>query len=71
MTSTATITTAVREVEEEGEDVTMRVILLQLSDITVFIFNLAFLMITEAAAVPQRHLFTRKYQNKSLIVLQE
>ncbi|EQL27913.1 hypothetical protein BDFG_09283 [Blastomyces dermatitidis ATCC 26199] len=34
-----TITTAVREVEEEEEDVEMRVILLQLSDAAVFTFN--------------------------------
>ncbi|EGE86853.1 hypothetical protein BDDG_09803 [Blastomyces dermatitidis ATCC 18188] len=44
---TATIITAVREVEE---DVTMRVMLLQLIDTAVFIFNLAFLTVTEAAA---------------------
>ncbi|OAT08354.1 hypothetical protein BDBG_17002 [Blastomyces gilchristii SLH14081] len=46
---TATITAAVRDVEEE-EDVVIRVILLQLIDINDFIFNLAFLIVTEAAA---------------------
>ncbi|OAT00667.1 uncharacterized protein BDCG_16728, partial [Blastomyces dermatitidis ER-3] len=46
---TVTIITAVKEVEEE-EDVTMRAVLSQLIDATVFIFNLAFLAVTEAAA---------------------
>ncbi|EQL32854.1 hypothetical protein BDFG_04962 [Blastomyces dermatitidis ATCC 26199] len=53
--------------EEEG--VTMRAVLSQLIDTAVF--NLAFLTVTEAAAAPQRHLLTRKYQNKPSIVLQE
>ncbi|KMW67696.1 hypothetical protein BDDG_12255 [Blastomyces dermatitidis ATCC 18188] len=46
---TVTTVTAVKEAEEE-EDVIMRVILSQLIDITVFTFNLAFLVATEAAA---------------------
>ncbi|EQL33802.1 hypothetical protein BDFG_04326, partial [Blastomyces dermatitidis ATCC 26199] len=33
--------------------------------------NLAFLAATEAAAAPQRHLLTRKHQNKPSTVLQE
>ncbi|OAT06176.1 hypothetical protein BDBG_16567 [Blastomyces gilchristii SLH14081] len=53
---------AVRDAEE-GEDVTMRVILLQLIDTVISAFNLAFLMITEAAATSQRCLLTRKCQN--------
>ncbi|OAT11986.1 hypothetical protein BDBG_07395 [Blastomyces gilchristii SLH14081] len=53
---------------EAGEDVTMRAVLLQLIDITAF--NLAFLTVTEAAAAPQRHLLTRKHQNKPLIISQ-
>ncbi|EQL29127.1 hypothetical protein BDFG_08194 [Blastomyces dermatitidis ATCC 26199] len=65
----ATTATAARDAEEE-EDVAMRAVLLQLID-TVFIFNLAFLTVTETAATSQRHLFTRKCQNKFLIVLQE
>ncbi|OAT11530.1 hypothetical protein BDBG_06995 [Blastomyces gilchristii SLH14081] len=65
-----TITAAVRDVEEE-EDVTMRAVLLQLIDTAVFIFNLAFLTVTEAAAASQRHLITRKHQNKLFIVFQE
>ncbi|EQL28411.1 hypothetical protein BDFG_08858 [Blastomyces dermatitidis ATCC 26199] len=48
---TATITAAAKEAGEEG-DVTMKAVLLQLIDITVFTFNLAFLMVTEAAAAP-------------------
>ncbi|EQL29624.1 hypothetical protein BDFG_07798, partial [Blastomyces dermatitidis ATCC 26199] len=44
-----TITTAVKEAGE-GEDVIMRAVLSWLIDITVSAFNLAFLMITEAAA---------------------
>ncbi|OAT01623.1 uncharacterized protein BDCG_17175 [Blastomyces dermatitidis ER-3] len=47
---TVTTAAAVREVEEEEEDVTMRAVLSQLSDTAVSAFNLAFLMITEAAA---------------------
>ncbi|EQL29801.1 hypothetical protein BDFG_07643, partial [Blastomyces dermatitidis ATCC 26199] len=64
---TATTAMAVREA---GEDVTMRAVLLQLID-TVFTFNLAFLTVTETAAASQRHLLTRKHQNKSFIILQE
>ncbi|OAT04658.1 hypothetical protein BDBG_16307 [Blastomyces gilchristii SLH14081] len=45
-----TTVTAVREVGEEGGDVAMRAVLLQLSDTTVFTFNLAFLAVTKAAA---------------------
>ncbi|OAT02551.1 uncharacterized protein BDCG_17629 [Blastomyces dermatitidis ER-3] len=63
----ATITLTAREA---GEDVTMRVILSQLIDITST-FNLTFLMIMETAAALQRHLLTRKYQNKLFIILQE
>ncbi|KMW69385.1 hypothetical protein BDDG_13536 [Blastomyces dermatitidis ATCC 18188] len=48
--STVTITAAVREAEEEEEDVTMRAVLLQLSDTVIFIFNLAFLTVMKAAA---------------------
>ncbi|OAT01965.1 uncharacterized protein BDCG_17316 [Blastomyces dermatitidis ER-3] len=44
-----TITTAAKEAEEE-EDVTMRVILSQLIDTVIFIFNLTFLAVMEAAA---------------------
>ncbi|EQL28728.1 hypothetical protein BDFG_08563, partial [Blastomyces dermatitidis ATCC 26199] len=66
---TVTITTAAREAGEE--DVIMKVMLLQLSDITVFTFNLAFLMAMKTATTSQRHLFTRKCQNKSSTVLQE
>ncbi|EQL34183.1 hypothetical protein BDFG_03854 [Blastomyces dermatitidis ATCC 26199] len=47
---TATIITAVREVEEEEEDVKMRAVLSQLSDTAVFTFNLTFLTVTETAA---------------------
>ncbi|EQL36882.1 hypothetical protein BDFG_01520 [Blastomyces dermatitidis ATCC 26199] len=68
---TVTITVTAKEAEEE-EDMTMKAVLLQLIDIAVSAFNLAFLAATEAAATPQRHLLlTRKCQNKSLIVLQE
>ncbi|OAT00008.1 uncharacterized protein BDCG_16423 [Blastomyces dermatitidis ER-3] len=56
---------------EEGEDMTMRVILPRLIDITVFIFNLAFLTVMKATVTPQRHLLTRKCQNKLFTVLQE
>ncbi|KMW69550.1 hypothetical protein BDDG_13690, partial [Blastomyces dermatitidis ATCC 18188] len=48
--STATTAVTAREVEEEEEDMTMKVMLLQLSDATVSAFNLAFLMIMKAAA---------------------
>ncbi|KMW67887.1 hypothetical protein BDDG_12412, partial [Blastomyces dermatitidis ATCC 18188] len=44
----ATITAAARDIEEE--DVIMRAVLLQLIDTAVFIFNLAFLTVMEAAA---------------------
>ncbi|EQL30524.1 hypothetical protein BDFG_07008 [Blastomyces dermatitidis ATCC 26199] len=64
--SMATSTAAVREA---GEDVTMRAVLPQLIDITAV--NLAFLVIMKAAAASQRHLLTRKHQNKSLIISQE
>ncbi|KMW69024.1 hypothetical protein BDDG_13210 [Blastomyces dermatitidis ATCC 18188] len=47
---TATTATAVREVEEEEEDVIIRAVLLQLSDTAVSAFNLAFLAVTETAA---------------------
>ncbi|OAT12277.1 hypothetical protein BDBG_07644 [Blastomyces gilchristii SLH14081] len=46
---TVTITTAIRDIEEE-EDVAMKVMLLQLIDATVSVFNLTFLIATEAAA---------------------
>ncbi|OAT02241.1 uncharacterized protein BDCG_17460 [Blastomyces dermatitidis ER-3] len=49
---TVTITTAAREAGEEEEDVEMRAVLSQLSDIIIFIFNLAFLTVTEATATP-------------------
>ncbi|OAT08658.1 hypothetical protein BDBG_04907 [Blastomyces gilchristii SLH14081] len=62
----ATTTAAARGA---GEDVTMRAVLPQLIDAAAF--NLAFLTVTEAAAAPQRHLFTRKHQNKPLIISQE
>ncbi|EQL32578.1 hypothetical protein BDFG_05251 [Blastomyces dermatitidis ATCC 26199] len=62
--STATSTAAVREA---GEDVAMRAVLTQLIDVTAF--NLAFLTVTETAAAPQRHLLTRKCQNKPSTVL--
>ncbi|KMW66913.1 hypothetical protein BDDG_11788 [Blastomyces dermatitidis ATCC 18188] len=65
-----TTTAAAKEVEEE-EDVTMRAVLLQLIDTAVSTFNLAFLTVMEAAAASQRHLLTRKCQNKSSTVLQE
>ncbi|EGE83044.2 hypothetical protein BDDG_05988 [Blastomyces dermatitidis ATCC 18188] len=66
-TLTGRITAVTREAEE---DVIMRVKLSQLID-TVSAFNLAFFAVTEAAATSQRHLFTRKCQNKSSIILQE
>ncbi|KMW67740.1 hypothetical protein BDDG_12287 [Blastomyces dermatitidis ATCC 18188] len=66
---TATTAAAVKEVEEEG--VTIRVMLLRLIDTAVSVFNLAFLAVTEAAAASQRHLLTRKCQNKFSTVLQE
>ncbi|EQL34550.1 hypothetical protein BDFG_03689, partial [Blastomyces dermatitidis ATCC 26199] len=46
---TVTTAAAVKEAGEE-EDVTMRAVLSQLIDITVFTFNLAFLTVTEATA---------------------
>ncbi|EQL32368.1 hypothetical protein BDFG_05493 [Blastomyces dermatitidis ATCC 26199] len=46
---TVTITAAAKEAEEE-EDVIMRVMLSQLIDAAAFIFNLAFLTVTEATA---------------------
>ncbi|EGE86331.2 hypothetical protein BDDG_09276, partial [Blastomyces dermatitidis ATCC 18188] len=67
----ATITTSARNAEER-EDMTMKVMLPQLIDITVFTFNLAFLIVMKAAAALQRHLLlTRQCQNKFFIVLQE
>ncbi|KMW69337.1 hypothetical protein BDDG_13492 [Blastomyces dermatitidis ATCC 18188] len=45
----ATTATAAKEAEEEG-DMTIRAVLPRLIDITVSVFNLAFLMIMEAAA---------------------
>ncbi|KMW68321.1 hypothetical protein BDDG_12734 [Blastomyces dermatitidis ATCC 18188] len=48
---TVTITAVTKEAEE-GEDVTMRVILSWLIDTAASAFNLAFLMATEAAAAP-------------------
>ncbi|KMW67805.1 hypothetical protein BDDG_12338 [Blastomyces dermatitidis ATCC 18188] len=53
--STATFTTAVREVEE---DVAMKAVLLRLIDTAAF--NLAFLMITEVITALQRHLLLTK-----------
>ncbi|EQL29659.1 hypothetical protein BDFG_07752 [Blastomyces dermatitidis ATCC 26199] len=46
----ATITAAARDAEEE-EDMTMKTVLSQLIDTVIFIFNLAFLAVTETAAV--------------------
>ncbi|OAT02271.1 uncharacterized protein BDCG_17472 [Blastomyces dermatitidis ER-3] len=67
---TVTTTTVTKEAGEGG-GVTMRVVLPQLIDAAASTFNLAFLVATEAAAAPQRHLLlTRKCQNKPLIVLQ-
>ncbi|EQL34463.1 hypothetical protein BDFG_03616 [Blastomyces dermatitidis ATCC 26199] len=63
----ATTATAAREA---GEGVAMRVMLLWLINI-ISVSNLAFLTVTEAAAAPQRHLLTRKHQNKFFIILQE
>ncbi|EQL36297.1 hypothetical protein BDFG_02258 [Blastomyces dermatitidis ATCC 26199] len=57
---TVTTAAAVREAEEEEEDVKMRAVLSQLCDITVSVFNQAFLTVTEAAATSQRYLLTRK-----------
>ncbi|EQL34542.1 hypothetical protein BDFG_03684 [Blastomyces dermatitidis ATCC 26199] len=65
---TVTIITAAKEAGEEG-DVTMRVMLPQLIDTAVF--NLTFLTVMKATAAPQRHLLTRKCQNKPSTVLQE
>ncbi|EGE77496.1 hypothetical protein BDDG_00433 [Blastomyces dermatitidis ATCC 18188] len=65
-----TITTAVKEVEEE-EDIIIRAVLLQLIDIIISAFNLAFLTVTETAVTSQRYLLTRKHQNKFSTVLQE
>ncbi|EQL28802.1 hypothetical protein BDFG_08487 [Blastomyces dermatitidis ATCC 26199] len=62
----ATSTAAAREA---GGGVTMRAVLPRLIDITIS--NLTFLTVMEAAAAPQRHLSTRKHQNKPLIILQE
>ncbi|OAT00592.1 uncharacterized protein BDCG_16694 [Blastomyces dermatitidis ER-3] len=45
-----TTAAAVREVEEEEEDVAMKAVLSQLSDTAVSAFNLAFLTVTETAA---------------------
>ncbi|OAT09604.1 hypothetical protein BDBG_17253 [Blastomyces gilchristii SLH14081] len=64
---TATTAAAARDAGEGG-DVTMRVMLPQLIDTAVSVSNLAFLTVMEAAAAPQRHLITRKHQNKSFIV---
>ncbi|OAT02143.1 uncharacterized protein BDCG_17403 [Blastomyces dermatitidis ER-3] len=65
-----TITTAVREAG--GGGVAMKAVLPRLIDTAASAFNLAFLAATEAAAASQRHLlFTRKCQNKPLIVSQE
>ncbi|OAT14573.1 hypothetical protein BDBG_18092, partial [Blastomyces gilchristii SLH14081] len=47
----AIIITAVRDAGG-GEDVTMKVMLPRLIDTAVFIFNLAFLTVTETAAAP-------------------
>ncbi|EEQ85074.1 uncharacterized protein BDCG_08343 [Blastomyces dermatitidis ER-3] len=51
---TVTITAAVREAEEEEEEenVIMRVMLLQLIDVTVSVFNLTFLTVMKTAATP-------------------
>ncbi|OAS99870.1 uncharacterized protein BDCG_16361 [Blastomyces dermatitidis ER-3] len=70
MTTTAT---AVREAgeEEEEEDVIIKAVLLRLIDTVIFIFNLAFLAVTETVTASQRCLFTRKCQNKLFIILQE
>ncbi|OAT10762.1 hypothetical protein BDBG_17417 [Blastomyces gilchristii SLH14081] len=48
---TATTATAAKEAGEE-EDVTIEAVLSQLIDITVFIFNLTFLMVMKAATAP-------------------
>ncbi|EQL37064.1 hypothetical protein BDFG_01674, partial [Blastomyces dermatitidis ATCC 26199] len=49
---TATTAAAAREEGGEEEGVTIRAVLLQLSDTAVFIFNLAFFAVMEAAAAP-------------------
>ncbi|EQL27922.1 hypothetical protein BDFG_09274, partial [Blastomyces dermatitidis ATCC 26199] len=46
-----TIITAAKKAGEEG-DVTMRAVLSQLIDTAISVFNLTFLMVTEAAAAP-------------------
>ncbi|EQL32602.1 hypothetical protein BDFG_05242 [Blastomyces dermatitidis ATCC 26199] len=69
--STVTITAAAREAEEEEEDVTIRAVLLWLIDIAASACNLAFMAVMKAVITSQRHLFTRKYQNKLFIILQE
>ncbi|EQL27715.1 hypothetical protein BDFG_09476 [Blastomyces dermatitidis ATCC 26199] len=61
--------TSAAAAREAGEDVTMKAVLPQLIDTAVF--NLAFFTVTETAAASQRHLLTRKHQNKPSIVLQE
>ncbi|OAT00147.1 uncharacterized protein BDCG_16492 [Blastomyces dermatitidis ER-3] len=66
-TLTGRITVTAREAEE---GVTMRAELSQLIDI-IFTFNLAFLMVMEITAASQRHLLTRKCQNKLSTILQE
>ncbi|KMW69126.1 hypothetical protein BDDG_13300 [Blastomyces dermatitidis ATCC 18188] len=66
-----TTTTAAAKEAGEGEDVTIEVVLPRLIDAAASIFNLAFLAVMEAAAAPQRHLLTRKHQNKPSTVLQE
>ncbi|OAT07213.1 hypothetical protein BDBG_16792 [Blastomyces gilchristii SLH14081] len=48
---TVTTTTAAKEAGEE-EGVTMRAVLPRLIDTAAFTFNLAFLVVTEAAAAP-------------------
>ncbi|EEQ91567.1 uncharacterized protein BDCG_06687 [Blastomyces dermatitidis ER-3] len=63
---TVTTATAAKEAGEEG-DMTIKAVLSQLIDTVTF--NLTFLIVTEAAAAPQRHLFTRKHQNKPSIIL--
>ncbi|EQL29138.1 hypothetical protein BDFG_08203, partial [Blastomyces dermatitidis ATCC 26199] len=68
---TATTVTAAKEAGEE-EDMTMKAVLSQLIDTAISAFNLTFLAVMEAVTTPQRHLlFTRKHQNKPLIIFQE
>ncbi|OAT01972.1 uncharacterized protein BDCG_17320 [Blastomyces dermatitidis ER-3] len=67
---TVTTATAAKKAGEE-EDVIIRAVLSRLIDTAASAFNLTFLMVTEAAATSQRHLFTRKHQNKLSTVLQE